>query len=67
MFANFVSDLFHRLIVYAAIVTVIGTVWATAWARAINSEASRGWWPALPVPQRVAGAAPPASRDICTP
>jgi hypothetical protein len=41
------SDLVHRIIYYSAVLTVIATVWVSAWSRAIVAEADRGYWPPL--------------------
>jgi hypothetical protein len=53
------SDLFHRLIFHMAVVTVITTVWVSAWSKAVVDEANRSWWPAGPVHQQQVDARKP--------
>jgi hypothetical protein len=48
-----IYEAFHRLVFPAVVVSVVGSVWITAWSHAVIAEASKGSWPALPVPDRV--------------
>jgi hypothetical protein len=48
------SDLFHRSIYHLAVITVIATVWVSAWSKALVDEANRRWWPPLPTPRQIA-------------
>ena len=40
---------FHRLVFPLVLITVVGSVWVAGWSQAIQAEAQRGTWPALPV------------------
>ncbi|MGA3068026.1 MAG: hypothetical protein ABSF29_14370 [Tepidisphaeraceae bacterium] len=42
-----------------AVVTVITTVWVSAWSKAVVDEANRSWWPAGPVHQQQVDARKP--------
>jgi hypothetical protein len=56
------EDLFHRVIYYSALLTVIATVWVSAWSRSLVDEANRGYWPPLSAQPNLAmhnGAAAP--------
>jgi len=52
------SDLFHRLIYHMAVLTVIATVWVSAWSKALVDEANRHWWPPLPAHRQAEAHAP---------
>jgi hypothetical protein len=48
------AELFHRLLFPTLVTIVIGTVWVVGWSQGLVSEAERGWWPAIPLPNRSA-------------
>ncbi len=55
------SDLFHRFIYYSAVLTVVATVWVSAWSKALMEEANIGTWPPLqPHLEMVSHSAAPA-------
>jgi len=43
---------FHQLVFPMVFVTVVGSVWIAAWSEALQAEAERGTWPALPIQDR---------------
>jgi hypothetical protein len=48
------AELFHRLLFPTLVAIVVGTVWVVGWSQSLVSEAERGWWPAMPMPNRSA-------------
>ena len=69
-----IYEAFHRLVFPSVVVSVVGSVWITAWSHAVVAEAMKGTWPALPVPGHVINAQPdqdssdqkslPAQKDL---
>lgn len=45
-----IYEAFHRLVFPGVVVSIVGSVWITAWSHAVVAEATKGSWPALPVP-----------------
>lgn len=43
---------FHQLVFPVVFVTVVGSVWIAAWSEALQAEAEKGTWPALPIQDR---------------
>ena len=48
-----IYEAFHRLMFPSVVVSIVGSVWITAWSHAVVAEAMKGSWPALPVPHHL--------------